>query len=148
MEGRLVKEEFVTKSIMLFLKEKEYFIIAFDFPQSGTGILLHPDKHIDKNDGIKPDIIAVKGNKLIVMENKNRYCKSDFMKLCKLKKGIDYTGDMEKLHRQYDATLLKVGVGVPDKIKIIEKATSCEHMIDFIIAVSQNGSCKVLLEEL
>ncbi len=140
----MMREEFVTKSILGFLKTKGYSIISFDFPQSGTGILLHPDIPQDKNGGIKPDIIASKGRFLLIMENKERYWKDDFEKLHRLKTCVDYTRDLKKLHSQYNTTFLKVGVGIPNNKKTIEKALESGRLVDFIIVVDEHGDCKVI----
>lgn len=47
----MMSEEQVTKLILEWLLNKKWNIIAFDFPQSGTGIYLHPnDQSSEKND--------------------------------------------------------------------------------------------------
>lgn len=38
-----MREENVTKKIIKYLKKNEWEIISFDFPQSGTGIMILPD---------------------------------------------------------------------------------------------------------
>lgn len=36
-------EEQVTKAILQYLQNKGWHIVCFDFPQSGTGRVLHPN---------------------------------------------------------------------------------------------------------
>ncbi len=39
-----MKEEYVTKAILNWLETNNWKIICFDFPQSGTGYILHPNE--------------------------------------------------------------------------------------------------------
>lgn len=137
-------EEFVTQSIIRHLAKHGYTIVSFDFPQSGTGILLHPDASRDKNEGIKPDIVASRDELLVVMENKNRYCKKDFEKLHCLKTSTHYALDLKKLHNICKTTTLNVGVGIPDAPRVIQRALSTRCLIDFIIGVDEDGNCNVI----
>ncbi|MBC7333694.1 MAG: hypothetical protein H5T85_04430 [Actinobacteria bacterium] len=139
-----MKEEFVTKAILKFLRDKGYFVIAFDFPQSGTGVLLHPDTPQDRNEGIKPDIIALKDKILIMMENKDRYWKGDFEKLHELKTTGNYTHSLNKLHMEYNTSALKVGIGIPNSKRTVEKVLKTKHLVDFIIAVDEQGKCEII----
>jgi hypothetical protein len=136
-----MNEEFITKAIMKFLVKQGFCIVSFDFPQSGTGILLHPDNTNDKNDGIKPDIIASKGNILTVMENKDRYWKRDFEKLHQLKESGSYAKALEQLHIAHKTSSLIVGVGIPNVESTIVKAISTKSFVDFIVSVDSNGNC-------
>lgn len=139
-----MEEEFITKAIMAFLKTRGYRIISFDFPQSGTGIMLHPDGPRDKNSGIIPDIIASKGELMIVMENKPRYCRGDFHKLHDLKTGADFNQDLRKLQTECGATLLRVGVGIPNDEGVVKRAAKAAPLVDFIIAVDPTGKCSLI----
>ena len=54
-------EENVTKKLLGWLQDNGWDIVCYDFPQSGTGIFLHPNDTLEKNkDSINPDIVAVK----------------------------------------------------------------------------------------
>lgn len=78
-----MREENVTKKIIKYLKKNEWKIISFDFPQSGTGIMILPDdnKSSKNKDSIIPDIIAHKNNICLFFENKDRFVKADFDKV-------------------------------------------------------------------
>lgn len=83
MERRLTEEQ-ITKAIIDWLEGQEWQIICYDFPQSGTGISLHPNEElrITKNKGaIIPDIVAIKGTIVLFFENKDRFVLSDFVKV-------------------------------------------------------------------
>ena len=55
-----MNEEFVTKSIIYYLKSNGWNIFSFDYPQSGTGYLIHPNSRFHKNkEAVIPDIIAL-----------------------------------------------------------------------------------------
>ena len=45
MERRLTEEQ-ATKAILDWLEENGWKIICFDFPQSGTGVSLHPNEEL------------------------------------------------------------------------------------------------------
>lgn len=56
-------EENVTLSLINWLKDSGWDVIAFDYPGSGTGIRLHKNGTRYKNkDTIVPDIIAVRNS--------------------------------------------------------------------------------------
>ncbi len=136
------------KNKLKFLKNKGYHIVSFDFPQSGTGLLLHPDKGKDKNEGIKPDIIASKGDVLIIMENKSRYWKKDFEKRYELKTLELFKRSMNALHRECNTSTLRVGIGIPEAGSTVAKAAETKHLVDFIVVVDKNEKCKVIHGEL
>jgi len=143
-----MREEVITKAILKFLENEGYRIVSFDFPQSGTGLLLHPDTRRDKNEGIKPDIIASKGNILIIMENKDRYWKKDFEKMHELKTSGNYKRSLDGLHRDCNTSVLKVGIGIPERKQTVINALETRHLVDFIVVVDKNGKCKVIYGEL
>jgi hypothetical protein len=71
-----------------------------DFPQSGTGILLHKNslsRHQKNRGGIIHDIIAKKSNVVVYFENKDRYYEDDFTKTEDLKVKNEYTESLTKL---------------------------------------------------
>lgn len=83
-----MNEEKVTKKIMGELDKDGFTILAFDYPQSGTGVLLIPDK--EGLPRINIDIIAVRDRELYLFENKDRYYPKDFEKLSFFKKNINH----------------------------------------------------------
>lgn len=87
-----MREEQVTKSILKRLTANGWEIVCFDFPQSGTGRMLHPNRSNDEKnkDGIIPDIVAVKDCVCIFAENKDRFFYSDFKKQNMLKISGNY----------------------------------------------------------
>jgi hypothetical protein len=80
-----MKEERVTINILNWLESNGWKIICYDFPQSGTGVLLHPnsdENRTTKNKGgIIPDILATRNSVALFFENKDRFVLSDFEKL-------------------------------------------------------------------
>ncbi len=67
-----MREEKVTIHILNWLEANEWKIICYDFPQSGTGILIHPNiketKTTKNKGGVIPDIIAVKMETAVFFE--------------------------------------------------------------------------------
>jgi len=140
-----ISEEFVTKSIMKYLQEEKYEIISFDFPQSGTGHVLHPNSHDNKNYGaIIPDIIAKKSYICIIMENKDRYIASDFEKLTMLRDGNKYSQGLIKLKEKIKVKSYFFGAGIPFVKEEIAKALNNCDKIDFLIAVGNDEKCSLL----
>ena len=92
-------EEQVTKALLRYLTDNGWHIVCFDFPQSGTGRVLHPDSTDgQKNkDSIIPDIVAVKNNISLFFENKDRFYFPDYKKVNELIADNRYTKAIDKL---------------------------------------------------
>ena len=141
-----MNEEFVTKSIIYYLKENNWNIFAFDYPQSGTGFLIHPNDRLEKNkESIIPDIIANKKSMSIIMENKSYYYKEDFIKLDNLKNDSNYENDLNSILKRLNCKSIKYGIGLPEKdfIQIKEDDTK---LVDFIITVDDSSNCKKYIQ--
>lgn len=138
-----MNEEFVTKSIIYYLKENGWNIFAFDYPQSGTGFLIHPNDRLEKNkESIIPDIIANKESICIIMENKSYYYEKDFIKLDNLKNDISYSDDLNNILKRLNCKNIKYGIGLPEKDFISNKSNEHINLVDFIITVDDSRNCK------
>ena len=134
-----MKEEKVTKNILNWLESNGWEIICYDFPQSGTGVLLHlnNDKRTEKNKGgIIPDIIAVKNDIGIFFENKDRFYKSDFDKLNEIKTECNYSDSLDQLLNGLNVKAIYYGIGIPELEKDIEKSKLHLEKIDFLISTN------------
>lgn len=134
-----MKEEKVTKNILDWLESNGWKIICYDFPQSGTGVLLHlnNDKRTEKNKGgIIPDIIAVKNDIGIFFENKDRFYKSDFDKLNEIKTESNYSDSLVQLLNGLNVKAIYYGIGIPQLEKDIEKSKLHLEKIDFLISTN------------
>ena len=89
----MMKEEQVTKALLKWLIDNNWKIICFDFPQSGTGRVLHPNNANDEKnkDSIIPDIVAVKDEVCVFFENKDRFYYPDYKKQHSLIISDDYS---------------------------------------------------------
>jgi len=146
MERCVVQEEKVTKDILNWLEKNGWKIICYDFPQSGTGVLLHlnSDKRTEKNKGgIIPDIVAVKNNTGILFENKDRFYAPDFDKLHEIKTQSNYSNSLEQLLAGMNVKMIYYGVGVPELKINIEKFKPHLEKIDFLISTNKEGELKV-----
>lgn len=138
-----MREEKVTINLLNWLETNGWKIICYDFPQSGTGLMLHPNSnvnHNEKNKGcIIPDIIAVKDTDAVYFENKDRFVKSDFDKLKEIKLSGDYSESLDDLLKEYGISEINYGVGIPSIKKEIDK--SIEHIddIDFLVSTDNDG---------
>lgn len=140
MEGRM-KEENVTKAILKWLIDAQWEIICYDFPQSGTGKVLHPDNTNSKTDGaIIPDIIAYKNGIVVDFENKDRFVMDDFEKVSFLKSTTIYGRSLSTLLKGYSYANIYYGIGIPYSDNNYSKAESNADMVDFIVYVKDDGN--------
>lgn len=149
MERRLTEEQ-ITKAILDWLEEQGWDIICYDFPQSGTGISLHPNEELrtTKNKGaIIPDIVAIKGTTVLFFENKDRFVLSDFEKVNDLKTGSDYSASLQKLLKNYKVSQIFYGVGLPKNDNILKRITEHQEKIDFAVCVEIDKAITVQLEK-
>jgi hypothetical protein len=135
-----MSEEKITKKIMEWLSQNGWKIIAFDFPQSGTGKYLHPNKDIREKESKNayafiPDIVAIKGDEALFFENKNRFYKDDFIKLKDIKTKGNYSESIADLLKDYNIKNIFYGVGLFNNVKDLEKARIYSSFVDFIILV-------------
>lgn len=136
-------EEKLTKTILAWLEKTGWEILAFDFPQSGTGVMLHPnvsDRSHKNSDTIIPDIIAVKNGNAVIFENKNRFAKSDFEKVALAKSGGLFDFALAKILKDISAENIFWGIGMPFSIRNRQKASECSDMVDFIVFVEDDGA--------
>lgn len=144
-----MREERVTINIMNWLEEIDWQIVCYDFPQSGTGVLLHPngDNRTEKNKGgIIPDIIAVKGNVALFFENKDRFYQPDFDKLFEIKTENNFSDSLNQLLSEFSISNIVYGIGIPDVKKHIEKSKTQLDKIDFLITTNDNKNVEVLYD--
>ncbi len=133
-------EEDVTKRIMKWLIERQWTIVSYDFPQSGTGRVLHPDVGNDKNFmTIVPDIIAWKSGTVAVFENKDRFVKSDFVKIDVMRTTRRYDRALADLLRDFSVSSVEYGIGIPDTPKNRSKSMLNARLVDFVAWVSETG---------
>lgn len=148
MERRITEEQ-ITKAILEWLETNGWEIICFDFPQSGTGVSLHPNQELrtTKNKGtIIPDIVAIKNGIVLIFENKDRFVLTDFLKVQELKQTTDYKTSLEKLLTEHNYSRIYYGVGLDYTIKTEQKTNEHLEKIDFAIFVQQDSTIKVTFD--
>ncbi|MGM9603130.1 MAG: hypothetical protein ACI3W5_16280 [Faecousia sp.] len=134
-------EEQVTKALLLWLTERSWHIVCFDFPQSGTGRVLHPDNSVgEKNKNtIIPDIVAVKRDTCLFFENKDRFYLPDYEKVNDLIVNNQYTGAISLLLSNYKVDRIYYGIGLPTE-KHKHQSRESAGLVDFILGVSADKS--------
>jgi len=132
-------EEQVTKALLKWLIDDGWTIICYDFPQSGTGRLLHPNNSsCFKNlNSINPDIVAVKEPIALFFENKDRFYYSDYIKQNTLIEENDYTEAISDLLSGYKVDSIYYGIGLPLSAHK-KKSQDSSHLVDFIVTVDNN----------
>jgi hypothetical protein len=138
--ARRIKEEIVTKSILVWLQSSGWEIISFDFPQSGTGRVLQSNErgsHKSKNSFI-PDIVAIKMGVVIFMENKDRFVLSDFEKLHDIKNNQSHSLSINSLLSAYNVSEIYFGAGFPVSIDFSFISVIPSSFVDFILNTDGN----------
>jgi len=133
---RCITEEQLTKALLDWLELNDWKIICFDFPQSGTGVSLHPNKNlrIGKNkDTFIPDIVAIKNDTAIFFENKDRFVLNDFNKIQNLRQNNNYSNSIAKLLADFEYSHIFYGVGLVYSNNTEQKTNEQADKIDFAI---------------
>lgn len=142
--ARRLTEEQVAKSIIRWLMKNGWTIIAFDFPQSGTGRCLHPNDTDSKTDGIWiPDIVAHRGKNLIFFENKDRCVYRDFEKVERLRHTSSYSKAIKEITQGYEYDNIYYGIGFPQSPSSINTASTYYDMIDFLVTAIDKDNANV-----
>ena len=145
MERRITEEQ-ATKAILDWLEENDWKIICFDFPQSGTGVSLHPNEELrtTKNKGaFIPDIVAIKNRTVIFFENKDRFVLDDFIKVQDLRNNNDYSNSIVRLLAEFEYSKILYGVGLVHSENTEQKTNLHLDKIDFAIFYHENKTIKI-----
>lgn len=146
-----MKEEKVTINLLNWLEGNGWKIICYDFPQSGTGVLLHPNSDINRTTknkgGIIPDIIATRNSIALFFENKDRYMFSDFEKIKDIKSSKSFSNSLNKILAPYDVKSIFYGIGIPTKDNFINKSLENIEGIDFLISTNEDGVVQINYDE-
>jgi hypothetical protein len=144
-------EEKLTKTLLAWLETNGWEIVAFDFPQSGTGVMLHPAVagRIHKNsNAIIPDIIASKNGKVAVFENKKRFTTTDFEKVALAKSTKLYNSALLKLFNDILPENIFWGIGITLSDNNWKKVTpALLHKVDFVIFVDERNGVTPIGEQ-
>lgn len=136
-----LSEENITKSLLCWLESQSWNILAYDFPQSGTGVMIHPDDEIRMNKnkgGIIPDIIAIKDGSVVFFENKDRFDGNDFVKVNLLRNENKYERSIAKVLGNHFYSNIYFGVGLVNTPLIRKKIDERRDMVDFAVLVSSS----------
>jgi Holliday junction resolvase len=145
MERRITEEQ-ATIGIIDWLEANSWKIICFDFPQSGTGVSLHPNEELrtTKNKGaFIPDIVAIKNGTVIFFENKDRFVLDDFVKIHDLRNNNDYSSSIQRLLSKFEYSEILYGVGLVHSDSTEVKTNKHLDKIDFSVFYHRNKTIKI-----
>ena len=145
MERRITEEQ-LTKAILEWLITNNWEIICYDFPQSGTGLSIHPNEELrtTKNKGaIIPDIVALKNGTVIFFENKDRFVLDDFIKVKDLRDKNDYSNSIQRLLAEFKYSKILYGVGLVHSENAEQKTNLHLDKVDFAIFYQGDKSIKI-----
>ena len=131
-------EERLTIALLEYLQDNSWDIICYDFPQSGTGKMIHPDNTNSKTDGgIIPDIVAVKGDICLFFENKDHYYHPDFDKQGMLRSTSKYMKSICQLLIGKKYSNIYYGIAIPEN-SIASVTADDKKLVDFVISVDDS----------
>lgn len=138
-------EEQVTLSLLSWLTARGWEILCYDFPQSGTGRMLHPDSaQGEKNLGaVVPDIVAVRGQDAVFFEDKNRFVLADFEKQHRMITRNPCAGSVARLLEGRGIQRVWYGIGLP-KSACGARLAPALPLVDFVLAVAPDKQIMVL----
>jgi hypothetical protein len=145
MERRITEEQ-ATKSILGWLEASNWKIVCFDFPQSGTGLSLHPNEELRSTKNKRafiPDIVAVKNGNVVFFENKNRFVVSDFTKVEDLRTKNDYLSSIKRLLAKFSYNKIFYGVALVHSESAEQKTVLHLAKVDFVIFLRDGGTISV-----
>lgn len=139
-------EERCTIILLEFLEENDWEILCFDFPQSGTGRVLHPDSNMSKTiGGIIPDIVAVKNGVCLFFENKDHYYLPDFDKQNMLRTSSDYKAAINELINGKQIHHIYYGIGFPTECTTRVSGED-KSKVDFIVTVKDDETIEIFYD--
>lgn len=140
-------EEKLTKIVLDWLEANHWEIICYDFPQSGTGVLLHSNQSNDKNKGgFIPDIVAIKNEIVVVFENKNRFVLEDYEKVDFLRNTDSYKAAFDELLKVFSYKSIYYGIAIPLTNSNLSKDKSNQHLVDFTIMVDNDNIVQIIFD--
>src|SRR5699024_6514275 len=135
-----MRESDVTLTLRNYFIKKDWEILAFDFPQSGTGTIIKQNYSNEKNkDSIIPDLIVRKGEKGIFLETKYRFYQDDIEKIYDIKTNNNYSHGLSDLFGGAIPENMWYGIGIPDKVNDKRKSINNSSLIDILFTVNKNG---------
>jgi len=137
-----MREERVTINLLNWLEGNGWKIICYDFPQSGTGVLLHPNSEQNRTTknkgGIIPDILATRNSIAVFFENKDRFVLSDFEKVKEIKILGNYSSSLEAILTEFNVIKIFYGIGIPANEKDVKKSLEYIEGIDFLVSTNED----------
>ncbi len=131
-----MKEEEITKFVIKNLKENDWRILSFDFPQSGTGIILKHNGHLNEKNKltINPDVLAFRQGVLLYMENKESFSAHDIEKIARVKNN-EYTVSLRRIFPSIKYEKILTGVALSDDDSNLSNLLEKGKDLDFFILV-------------
>jgi hypothetical protein len=151
-EMHKVPESIVTIAIIEWLEHSGWDILAFDYPQSGSGVLLKSRDDWEDRDasskgsGVIPDIIGIKDTQIIVFENKVDFRLSDFEKIASMRTSRAYEESILKLATPSTGLIILYGVGLSATKRTLSKSLNFSHLVDFVVVVDKDRHINVLFD--
>ena len=144
-------EEFVTRTLLTWLRFRSWNILSFDYPHSGTGYVLRPisiASQMSKNVGnLIPDIVANKNGITVIFENKVSFFSEDIEALFLMKDSKVYDSAIQNLHGNTTYSELRVGVGLASLPKNIVELHRHKSSLDFAFVIHADRKVEVVFDQ-
>ncbi|QWD46613.1 hypothetical protein G6659_03700 [Polynucleobacter paneuropaeus] len=128
--------------MLSWLKDEGWIIVAYDYPQSGTGYSLHSKERMNgsKNIGaIIPDIVAVRNDAAIFFENKVDFNLVDIEAISILRGSGLYDDSISVLLKSFNAVRkITFGITLQESSNNLKKIMEHKSSLDFAFLINQD----------
>jgi hypothetical protein len=141
-------EEFITKSIMMYLQDNGWSLISFDYPQSGSGYRFNRNLvNVCKStqNSIIPDVMALINDVLFIWENKNKFTLNDLLKYDNF--ATAYSDSLESLKLSISFKGICFGIGLANTSYNVRKTLEYREKLDFAVLVDDTGNVTVHIQD-
>jgi len=135
-----MNEEQVTEVAEEYLEGKGWTMFAVDYPTSGSGLRLHPN---DREDGTKhsgsivPDIVAYRGETLLIVESKPYFDRNDAEKLAEIAEGR-YSESLERRVYSTEVAEIETALAFPKEHQSAVREELLDK-VDYLLLVESDA---------
>jgi len=142
-----VTEELITIAIVQYLSLRQWTIISYDFPQSGSGYRFTENftGSCSSCKALIPDIIAQKEGQLFIWENKVKFSVLDIEKYRNFTSS--FSNSIESLRKETSFQNMFFGIGVAHSLYNIKKIDLYSNQLDFAVIVDQESTVIVKIPD-
>jgi len=140
-----LSEEKVTRELIRFHQREGWNVVSFDLPETGAGERIPPNNRqtgTKQRGSIVPDIVAVNGEILRLVESKPKFDMNDVRKLELVLNG-EYSQGIERKfgHLEWESVEVSIGLPIAENSTTLEKKAS---RLDLSLFIQPDGGIEIL----